>query len=154
MDRRHVTLAEAAAIAGTSLDTIRRRLKKGELIRAQTNKRGLFVELASVREAFDLPPDAGQDEAVKTAEIEVALKAAIKGLEKKLSEMRMSQAQSELKHAADMGGMETRLAVAQTLADQRQAEIERLHSIVTASAQQAPGIRDAVRAWIARRLAA
>lgn len=68
--------------------------------------------------------------------------------------MRMSQAQSELKHAADMGGMETRLAVAQTLADQRQAEIERLHSIVTASAQQAPGIRDAVRAWIARRLAA
>lgn len=44
MDRRHVTLAEAAAIAGTSLDTIRRRLKKGELIRAQTNKRGLFVD--------------------------------------------------------------------------------------------------------------
>src|SRR3954454_19167152 len=112
MERRHVTLAEAAAIAGTSLDTIRRRLREGELEKAQTNQRGIFVDLASLRAAFDLPDDAGQDESAKTAEIETALKAAIKGLEKKLSEMRLAQAQADLKHRDQVAGLETSLAVA------------------------------------------
>ncbi|WP_350373335.1 hypothetical protein [Methylobacterium oxalidis] len=142
MEKRHVTLAEAAAIAGTSLDTIRRRLRKGELEKAQTNQRGIFVDLASLREAFDLPADAGQDETAKTAEIETALKAAIKGLEKKLSEMRLAQAQSDLKHRDEVAGLETRLAVAAALAEQRQAEVDRLHGILTATATQVPGIEE------------
>lgn len=140
MERRHVTLAEAAAIAGTSLDTIRRRLRKGELEKAQTNQRGIFVDLASLRAAFDLPDDVGQDESARTAEIETALKGAIKGLERKLAELRLAQAQSDLKHRDEVAGLETRVAVATALAEQRQAEIERLHSIITASAQQVPSM--------------
>ena len=140
MEKRHVTLAEAAAIAGTSLDTIRRRVRKGELQKAQTNQRGIFVDLASLRDAFDLPADAGQDESAKTAEIETALKAAIKVLEKKLGEMRLAQAQSDLKHRDQVASLETRLAVAAALAEQRQAEIERMHSTITAAAVQMPSM--------------
>ena len=140
MEKRHVTLAEAAAIAGTSIDTIRRRLRKGELQKAQTNQKGFFVDLESLREAFDLPVDAGRDESAKTAEIKTALKAAIKGLEKKLAEMRLAQAQTDLKHRDQVAGLETRLAVAAALAEQRQAEIDRMHSTITASAQQVPSM--------------
>lgn len=140
MEKRHVTLAEAAAIAGTSLDTIRRRLKSGDIEKAQTNQRGVYVDLVSLRAAFDLPPDAGQDEGAKAAEAESTLKAAIKGLQEKLGEMRLAQAQTDLKHRDELAGLETRLAVAQILADQRQAEIERLHSTLTATAQHVPSM--------------
>lgn len=135
MERRHVTLAEAAVIAGTSLDTIRRRLRKGEIEKAQTNQRGIFIDLASLRAAFDLP-----DDAAPAAEAETAMKAALKGLQEKLSEMRLAQAQSDLKHRDELAGLETRLAVAQALAEQRQAEIERMHGTLTATAQQVPGM--------------
>lgn len=154
MEKRSVTLAEAAAIAGTSPDTIRRRLKRGEISRAQTNEKGLLIDLASLREAFDLPPEAGQDEGAKGAQIETALKAAVKGLEERLAEMRLSQARTETRHLAEMAGIESKLAGAQALADARQAEIERLHGMCMATAQQVPGLRDALRAWLARRLAA
>lgn len=140
MEKRHVTLAEAAAIAGTSLDTIRRRLKSGEIEKAQTNQRGVYVDLASLRAAFDLPPDAGQDDGAKAAEAEASLKSAIKGLQDRLAEMRLAQAQTDLKHRDQVGVLETRLAVAQALADQRQAEIERMHGICTAAAMQLPSM--------------
>ncbi|MGW8820430.1 hypothetical protein [Heyndrickxia sporothermodurans] len=142
MDRRHVTLAEAAAIAGTSLDTIRRRLKKGELQKAQTNQKGIFVDLESLREAFDLPPDAGKDKAPETAEAEAALKSAIKGLQDRLGEMRLAMAQAETKHVAELAGVQGKLDVAAALADARQAEIDRLHGICRASAQQLPSMEN------------
>ena len=64
------------------------------------------------------------------------------------------QAQAELKHRDELATLETKLAIADTLAQQRQAEIERLHELCRASAVQVPGIRTALRQWIARRLAA
>ena len=36
--------------------TIHRKLRKGEIRKAQTNKRGLFIDLESLREAFDGAP--------------------------------------------------------------------------------------------------
>ncbi len=56
--------------------------------------------------------------------------------------------------SGEIAQLETKLAVADTLASQRQAEIERLHEICKASAQQVPGIRMALRQWVAKRLAA
>jgi chromosome segregation ATPase len=147
--RRFVSLAEAATIAGTSIDTIRRRLRNGEIQKAQTNKKGLWIDLASLRETFELLGQA-DDKATR----EAALQDAIKALEATLAEMKLQAAQSELKHREALAGLETRLAVADTLAQQRQAEIERLHELCKASAQQAPGIRMALRQWIAKRLAA
>lgn len=154
MEKRHVTLAEAAAIAGTSPDTIRRRLKRGEISRAQTNEKGLLIDLASLREAFDLQPDAGQDRGAETEAAEIALKTAVKGLEARLTEMRLAMARAETEHVAAVAGMQGKLDVAQALADARQAEVERLHSMCMATAQHPPGIRDALRAWITRKLAA
>src|SRR5215212_9041112 len=152
--RRFVSLAEAATIAGTSLDTIRRRLKKGELLKAQTNKKGVWIDLASLREAFDLPSNAGQVEDVGEKAASTALQDMVRQLETALAEMRLKAAQTDLKHRDELAGLETKLAVAETLAQQRQAEIERLHEICRASATQVPGIRMAIRQWIARRLAA
>lgn len=154
MEKRHVTLAEAAAIAGTSPDTIRRRLKRGEISRAQTNEKGLLIDLVSLREAFDLPSDAGQDKGAETEAAETALKAAIKGLQDRLGEMRLAMARAETEHVAAVAGMQGKLDVALALAEQRQAEVDRLHSMCMATAQHPPSIRDALRAWITRRLAA
>jgi len=154
--RRFVSLAEAATIAGTSIDTIRRKLRKGELLKAQTNKKGVFIDLASLREAFDLPSYAGQtdDTAEKAATAEAAMQEMVKALEAALADMRLKAAQTELKHRDELAGLETKLAIADTLAQQRQAEIERLHELCRASAVQVPSIRMALRQWIARRLAA
>jgi len=152
--RRFVSLVEAATIAGTSLDTIRRRLKKGELLKAQTNKKGVWIDLASLREAFDLPSNAGQVEDVGEKAASTALQDMVRQLETALAEMRLKAAQTDLKHRDELAGLETKLAVAETLAQQRQAEIERLHELCRASATQVPGIRMAIRQWITRRLAA
>jgi predicted HTH domain antitoxin len=153
--KRFVSLAEAATIAGTSIDTIRRKMRKGELLKAQTNKKGLWIDLASLREAFELPGTAGQgDDTADKAATEAVLQETIKALEATLAEMKLSAAQSELRHRDEVAGLETRLAVADTLAQQRQAEIERLHELCRASAQQVPGIRMAFRQWFVRRLAA
>jgi predicted HTH domain antitoxin len=153
--RRFVSLAEAATIAGTSIDTIRRKLRKGELEKGQTNKKGLWIDLASLREAFELPSNAGQaDDATERAQAAATLQEAIKALEATLAEMRLQATQSELKHREELASLETKLAVADTLATQRQAEIERLHEICKASAQQVPSIRMALRQWVAKRLAA
>ena len=154
--RRAVALAEAAALAGTSIDTIRRKLRRGELRRAQTNKRGLFIDVESLREAFELPGNVGQAaEAAETAAaIEASLREMIQALEKQLTEMRLQVAQAELKRQSEVAELETKLAVSATLAEQRQAEIERLHDLVKASAVQVPGIRETLRRWLARRLAA
>jgi hypothetical protein len=154
--RRFVSLAEAATIAGTSIDTIRRKLRKGELLKAQTNKKGVFIDLASLREAFDLPSNAGQadDTAERAATAEATFQDMVKALETALAEMRLQAAQNDLKHRDELAGLETKLAVADTLAQQRQAEIDRLHELCKASAVQVPGIRTALRQWIARRLAA
>ncbi len=54
----------------------------------------------------------------------------------------------------DLACFVIKLTVANALATQRQAEIERLHEICKASAQQVPGIRMALRQWVAKRLAA
>jgi acyl-CoA reductase-like NAD-dependent aldehyde dehydrogenase len=154
--RRFVSLAEAATIASTSIDTIRRKLRKGELLKAQTNKKGVFIDLASLREAFDLPSNAGQtdDAREKAATAEAAMQEMVKALEAALAEMRLQTAQTGLKHRDELATLETKLAIADTLAQQRQAEIERLHELCRASAVQVPGIRTALRQWIARRLAA
>ena len=153
--RRFVSLAEAATIAGTSIDTIRRKLRKGELLKAQTNKKGVFVDLTSLREAFELPNTVGQadDTAERAATAESALQDMVKQLEAALAEMRLQAARSDLKHRDELAGVEAKLAVAETLAQQRQAEIERLHELCRANAAQVPGIRTALRQWIARRLA-
>ena len=149
------TLAEAATIADTSIDTIRRKLRKGELEKGQTNRKGAWIDLASLREAFDLPSNAGQaSDPNERAQAEASLQQAIKALEATVAEMRLQAAQSELKHREELTCLETKLAVADTLATQRQAEIERLHEICKASAQQVLGIRMALRQWVAKRLAA
>jgi hypothetical protein len=154
--RRFVSLAEAATLANTSIDTVRRKLRKGEIRKAQTNKRGLFIDLETLREAFDLPSNAGQadDTAEKAESAGTALREMVKALEARLAEMRLAAAQADLKHRDDMAGLEAKLAVADALAVQRQAEIERLHELCRASAVKMPGVRTALRAWIARRLAA
>ena len=154
--RRFVSLAEAATLANTSIDTVRRKLRKGEIRKAQTNKRGLFIDLESLREAFDLPSNAGQadDTAERAESAGAALREMIKTLEARLSEMRLEAADAALKHRDEVAGLEARIAVADALATQRQAEVERLHELCRASAMQTPGIRQALRAWIARRLAA
>src|SRR3712207_6007676 len=154
--RRFVSLAEAASIAGTSIDTIRRKLRKGELKKAQTNKRGLFIDLESLREAFELPRNAGQVEntAEKIANAEAALRDMVRSLEAQLTEMRLQAAQSDLKHRDELAAIEIKLAVSDALATQRQEEIERLHRICEAPAMQVPGIRMALRRWLAKRLAA
>ena len=148
--RRAIALAEAAALAGTSIDTIRRKLRKGELRRAQTNKRGLFIDMESLRETFELPSDAGP----AAEATEAPFREMIQALEKQLTEMRLQVAQAELKRQSEVADLETKLAVSATLAEQRQAEIERLHDLVKASAVQVPGIRETLRRWLARRLAA
>jgi hypothetical protein len=154
--RRFVSLAEAATLADTSIDTIRRKLRKGELQKAQTNKRGLFIELDSLRDAFDLPSSVGQgdDAAEKAESAGVALREMLKALETRLAEMRLEAAQADLKHRSELAGLEAKLAVAEILATQRQSEIERLHELCRASAMQVPSIRQTLRRWIARRLAA
>jgi chromosome segregation ATPase len=102
-----------------------------------------------------LPGNAGQaDDADGKVEAEAALQEAIKALEATLAEMKLQAAQSELKHRGELASLETKLAVADTLAQQRQAEIERLHELCKASAQQVPGIRMALRQWLAKRLVA
>ena len=154
--RRFVSLAEAATLANTSIDTVRRKLRKGEIQKAQTNKRGLFIDLESLREAFDLPRNTGQadDSAEKAESAGAALREMIKELGERLAQMRLEAAQTDLKHRDELAGLEAKLAVADALAAQRQAEVERLHELCRASAVQVPGIRQALRAWIARRLAA
>ena len=57
------------------------------------------------------------------------MQEAVKALEATLAEMRLQAAQSELKHREELANLENKLAVADTLATQRQAEIERLHEI-------------------------
>jgi hypothetical protein len=155
MERRFVSLAEAATLAKTSIDTIRRKLRKGELRKAQTNKRGVFIDLESLREAFDLPSNAGQagEAGEKAANTEAALQDMVRALEATLAEMRLQAAQADLKHRDELAGLQTKLAVANTLVEQRQAEIERLHELCRASAMQAPGIRTAFTSWLVRRLA-
>src|SRR3954466_14596794 len=102
--RRFVSLAEAATLADTSIDTIRRKLRKGEIRKAQTNKRGLFIDLESLREAFDLPSSAGQgdDAAEKAESAGAALREMLKSLEARLAEMRLEAAQVELKHRNEL----------------------------------------------------
>src|SRR5688572_19145385 len=102
--RRFVSLAEAATITGTSIDTIRRKLRKGELLKAQTNKKGVFIDLASLREAFDLPSNAGQtDDAIKkAATAEAALQDMVRQLEAALAEMRLQTAHNDLKHRDEL----------------------------------------------------
>jgi hypothetical protein len=68
--------------------------------------------------------------------------------------MRLEAAQADLKHRSELAGLEAKLAVAEILATQRQSEIERLHELCRASAMQVPSIRQTLRRWIARRLAA
>src|SRR4051812_28254973 len=123
--RRFVSLAEAATLANTSIDTIRRKLRKGEIRKAQTNKRGLFIDLETLREAFDLPSNAGQtdDTAEKAESAGTALREMVRALEARLAELRLEAAQADLKHRGDMAGLEAKLAVADALATQRQAEI-------------------------------
>src|SRR5215212_5349770 len=106
--RRFVSLAEAATLANTSIDTIRRKLRKGEIRKAQTNKRGLFIDLESLREAFELPSDAGQldDAAEKAESAGAALREMVKALEARLAEMGLAAAQADLKHRDDMAGLE------------------------------------------------
>jgi hypothetical protein len=153
--RRAIALAEAAALAGTSIDTIRRKLRKGELRRANTNKRGLFIDMESLREAFELPASIGQAEnAPEKAAAEASLREMVRALEGQLAEMRLQVAESELKRQGEVAELETKLAVSTTLAEQRQAEIERLHELLKVSAVQVPGIRETLRRWLARRLAA
>src|SRR5215210_1488632 len=134
--RRFVSLAEAATLANTSIDTIRRKLRKGEIRKAQTNKRGLFIDLETLREAFDLPSNAGQadDPAEKVESAGAALREMVKALEERLAEMRLEAAQTDLKHRDELAGVEAKLAVAEALAAQRQAEVERLHELCRASA--------------------
>jgi hypothetical protein len=155
MERRFVSLAEAATLAKTSIDTIRRKLRKGELRKAQTNKRGVFIDLESLREAFDLPSNAGQagEAGEKAANTEAALQDMVRALEATLAEMRLQAAQADLKHRDELAELQTKLAVANTLVEQRQAEIERLHELCRASAMQAPSIRTAFTSWLVRRLA-
>src|SRR3954463_7710006 len=96
--RRFVSLAEAATLANASIDTVRRKLRKGEIRKAQTNKRGLFIDLESPREAFDLPSDAGQadDTAERAESAGAALREMIKALEARLSETRLEAAKPRL----------------------------------------------------------
>ena len=121
--RRFVSLAEAATLANTSIDTVRRKLRKGEIQKAQTNKRGLFIDLESLREAFDLPRNTGQadDSAEKAESAGAALREMIKELGERLAQMRLEAAQTDLKHRDELAGLEAKLAVADALAAQRQA---------------------------------
>ena len=141
--RRAVTLAEAAALASTSIDTIRRKLRKGELRKAHTNKRGVYIDLESLRDAFDLPGNAGQPESMAetVADAQAALQDLVRELEAKLAEMRLEAAKDALRHQEEVSALGTRLAVATALVEQRQSEIDRLTELVRASAVQVPSIR-------------
>jgi chromosome segregation ATPase len=129
--RRMVTLAEAAALAGTSLDTIRRKLRKGELQKASTNRKGVFVDVDSLREAFDLPADAvqvpgdaGQGNAVAVqlhGDRIAELDELVNTLQAKVSEMQLAEARKDVEHATALGALQSRAAGLE-------AEISGLHS--------------------------
>lgn len=144
-DDRAVSLAEAAAITGVSVDTIRRWIAKGRLTKAQTNRPGIWIDRGSLEDATRQHSSAMQVQAY-----------AQQSLRNRIAEL--EAANTDLASALDKAQAaaveaRTSAAVNEALAQERGRQLDQLNAALKALLDRPPTLVTTLRRWVARKLA-